>query len=72
MNSEIRLIKLTFYFILNLIFEKRIDNYFSVTEHYNCSESLEDFEIQTPMQQVKYSNKLDLGEYTRYMRIGYK
>ena len=48
------------------------NNYFSIAEHFNCSKSLEDFEIQTPMRQVKYSNKLDLGEYTRYMRIGYK
>ena len=48
------------------------NNYFSIAEHFNCSKSLEDFEIQTPMRQVKYSDELDLGEYTRYMRIGYK
>ena len=48
------------------------NNYFEIDEHVNCSESLEAFAKQTPMNQVLYQGDLELEKYTRYMRIGYK
>ena len=48
------------------------NNFFEVNEHINCSESLEEFNKQTPMHTVFYSGELTLEKYTRYMRIGIK
>jgi hypothetical protein len=48
------------------------NNYRDIEDHVNCAESLEDFAKQTPMTQVLYEGELQLIDYTRYMRIGYK
>jgi len=48
------------------------NNFFEVTEHINCSNSLEEFTKQTPMHTIFYSGELTLEKYTRYMRIGIK
>ena len=48
------------------------NNYTDIEDHVNCSHSLEDFTEQTPMQECLYEGELDLGQYKRFMRIGYK
>ena len=48
------------------------NNYFSIEEHVNCSNSLQEFSTSAPMQKVLYEGELDLGQYTRYMKIGRK
>jgi len=48
------------------------NNFFEVEEHINCSNSLEEFANQTPMEHVHYSGELFFDKYTRYMRIGIK
>tara|TARA_B100001057_G_scaffold53610_5_gene47618 strand:+ start:6096 stop:9272 length:3177 start_codon:yes stop_codon:yes gene_type:complete len=48
------------------------NNYFSIEEHVNCSSSLQEFSASAPMQTVLYEGELDLGQYTRYMKIGRK
>jgi len=45
-------------------------NNFDIPEHTNRSESLEQFEAQTPMERVLFSGELDCEIYTRFMRIG--
>jgi hypothetical protein len=47
------------------------NNFTEIEEHVNCSNSLEEFRIQTPMSIVLYEGELILPDYTRYMRIGY-
>ena len=61
----------------NLLPESRLiilqsNNYFAIKEHVNCSNNLKEFSSSTPMQKVLYEGELDLGQYTRYMKIGYK
>ena len=61
----------------NLLPEGRLiilqsNNYFEIEEHVNCSNSLEEFSASAPMQKVLYEGELDLGKYTRYMKIGRK
>jgi hypothetical protein len=48
------------------------NNYIDNDEHVNCSNSLIEFEQQTPMSLCLYSGELVLDKYTRYMRIGYR
>jgi hypothetical protein len=48
------------------------NNYFEIDDHVNCSESLADFAVQTPMSTELFSGELHLTKYTRYMRIGIK
>jgi hypothetical protein len=48
------------------------NNFFEINQHTNCVDSLEDFEIQTPMSLVMFNGELDLGKYKRFMRIGIK
>jgi len=48
------------------------NNFTEIEEHVNCSNSLEEFRIQTPMSIELYEGELILPDYTRYMRIGYR
>lgn len=48
------------------------NDYFEVDDHINCSKSLKHFGRDTPMQTVLYEGELELPDYTRFMRIGYK
>jgi len=48
------------------------NNYFEIEEHVNCSESLEKFADNTPMETVLFSGELELPKYTRFMRIGFR
>jgi hypothetical protein len=48
------------------------NDYQEVEEHVNTSDSLYNFAVKTPMNKVLYSGELNLGKYTRFMRIGYK
>ena len=48
------------------------NDYFEIDEHVNCSHDLEDFSQSTPMSQVLFEGELQLGKYTRFMKIGYK
>ena len=48
------------------------NNFYDIKEHLNCVNNLEDFKSQTPMNTVLYEGELDLEQYTRFMRIGYK
>lgn len=48
------------------------NNYFEISEHINCSTSLEQFASQTPMTTVLYEGELFLDKYLRFMRIGIK
>jgi len=48
------------------------NDYSELPEHVNCAGTLEQFGEQTPMSKVLYEGELDLGKYTRYMRIGFK
>ena len=61
----------------NLLPEGRLiilqsNNYFEIEEHINCSSSLKEFSQSAPMQETLYEGELDLGQYTRYMKIGRK
>ena len=48
------------------------NNYFEIDEHVKCSNSLTQFSASAPMKKVLYEGELDLGKYTRYMKIGRK
>lgn len=48
------------------------NNYIEIEDHVNCSSSLEEFRLQSPMTNVLYEGELLLDKYTRYMRIGIK
>jgi len=48
------------------------NNFIEIEEHVNCSNSLEEFRIQTPMSIELYEGELVFSDYTRYMRIGYR
>ena len=43
-----------------------------IEEHVNTHKDLESFANQTPLETELYSGELDLGQYKRFMRIGYK
>jgi len=46
------------------------NNFFSIKEHVNCSNSIDDFSENTPMRKTLFEGELDLGEYKRLMKIG--
>jgi hypothetical protein len=48
------------------------NNYYEISTHVNCVQSLEQMTKQCPMSEVYYSGALDLGKYTRFMLIGRK
>jgi len=48
------------------------NNYFEITEHVNCSTSLEEFSNSAPMNNCFSLSELPLDKYTRYMKIGIK
>jgi hypothetical protein len=48
------------------------NNYTEIEEHINCVTGLEEFAEQSPMSRVLYQGELELPNYTRFMRIGYK
>lgn len=48
------------------------NNFKEVEEHVNTHDTLESFAKQTPMEVELYSGELDLGNYKRWMRIGYR
>jgi hypothetical protein len=48
------------------------NDYFEITEHVNCMNSLDEFAFNTPMSRVIYEGELALPKYNRFMRIGIK
>jgi len=56
----------------NTIVILQSNNFYDIKEHVNCVNNLKDFRNQTPMSTVLYEGDLDLEQYTRFMRIGYK
>lgn len=48
------------------------NDFYEIDDHVNCCDSLEEFSKQAPMNQCLYQGELDLANYKRYMRIGYK
>jgi len=48
------------------------NDYFSCDEHVNCVHSLEEFEQQAPLRELRFSGGLKLKKYTRFMLIGRK
>ena len=56
----------------NKIVILQTNNYVEIEDHINCSNSLKEFRIQTPMTTLLYEGELVLDKYTRYMRIGIK
>lgn len=46
------------------------NNYFEIPEHVNCCNTLEEFSKYSPMAQTLYEGELNLGKYTRFMKIG--
>jgi len=48
------------------------NNLKSIYDHVNYVESLEEFQSQTPMEECLYEGELDLEQYRRFMRIGYR
>ena len=48
------------------------NNFYEIEDHVNCCQDLEQFAQQSPMTQCLYQGELDLGNYKRFMRIGYR
>jgi hypothetical protein len=48
------------------------NDYFEIEEHVNCAIDAEDFSRMTPMTECLYLGELQLKDYTRFMKIGYK
>ena len=48
------------------------NDYEEIEEHVNTHKDLDSFAEQTPMETELYSGELDLGQYKRFMRIGFK
>lgn len=48
------------------------NDYEDVKEHVNIHPDLDSFARQTPLSEELYSGELELDNYTRFMRIGYK
>lgn len=48
------------------------NNFLDVEEHINCYETLEEFSDSVDMFYTLYEGELDLGEYKRFMKIGYR
>lgn len=52
------------------IFAIQSNNYYSVADHINCSDSLDDFKSKTICSEILYSGKIEFKNYDRYMIIG--
>jgi len=52
------------------IFAIQSNNYYSVADHINCSDSLDDFKSKTIYSEILYSGKIQFKNYDRYMIIG--
>ena len=48
------------------------NNFYSVEEHVNCVKDIKEFGKMAPMTGPLFHGELDLGEYKRFMLIGYK
>jgi hypothetical protein len=48
------------------------NDFVDIDDHVNCSTTLEDFSAKTPMSECLFQGELDLGNYKRFMRIGYR
>lgn len=48
------------------------NNFFEVEEHVNCVNSIEEFAVKAPIQNILYSGELEFPKYKRFMLIGYK
>lgn len=48
------------------------NDFIEINEHINCFENLKDFSSKAPMTTVLYEGELELPEYTRFMKIGFK
>jgi len=48
------------------------NNYFEIEEHVNCSATIEEFDVLTPMSETYSLAELPLDKYTRYTKIGLK
>ena len=48
------------------------NNFLDVEEHVNCYSTLEEFSDSVDMFHTLYEGELDLGEYKRFMKIGYR
>ena len=48
------------------------NDFFEVEEHVNCVNSIEEFAVKAPMQNILYSGELEFPKYKRFMLIGYK
>ena len=48
------------------------NNYCEVEEHVNTHNTLKSFSDSTPMGEVLYEGGLELPQYTRFMKIGYR
>jgi len=46
------------------------NNYYSVDDHVNCVDSLEEFVIKTPLSNINYSGTMSFENHDRYMVIG--
>ena len=52
------------------LFAIQSNNYYSVVDHINCSDSLDDFESKTMCSEIFYKDKIEFKDYDRYMIIG--
>ena len=52
------------------IFAIQSNNYYSVADHINCSNNLDDFKSKTICSDILYINKMKFKNYDRYMIIG--
>jgi hypothetical protein len=48
------------------------NDYRAIPVHVNCVDSVEDFAIQAPMQDVRFAGTLKLVRYSRFMLVGRK
>lgn len=48
------------------------NDYYSCDEHVNCVPTLEAFQQQAPLSEIRFSGALKLKKYTRFMLIGRK
>ena len=54
----------------NTIYALESNDYYGITGHINCKESLEEFEKSTGLTNIMCSKEKDMGNYTRYLVIG--
>ena len=57
---------------LNTLLVLQTNNFYEITDHVNCSESVEDFDKSTPMKTTMYLGEISLPTYKRFMKIGIK